>query len=535
MSPTAGEQLREARVQRGLTLEQVSQITRVRMHYLEALENDLRDRLPSAVQARGFLRLYAGAVGLKPELLLAAWDGKPIPPVEVTPAAAPKTAPEAGIAAADESTAAGAANTDQPDPAASMPQPAAPVERALEPLYAPEPPRLTVPLGEEEPVSGSQQIFNEIGDTLRRQRESLGLTWAEVERYTRLRQHYIQAMEEGRTDKLPSPVQGRGMLSNYAAFLNLDEEQMLLRFAEGLQLRRVERIPQPDPQNLFPAKKRPAARPAPLWRRFLTPDLIFGFALAVVILFFTIWTVERVSRERAAEVEPTPPSLAEVLQQTPLIEGTGVDLTALPGATTEADGTPEPAAETRPTFPVGEMVGGATAVSPIETPGEGTPGVETPGAGSPADITPTGSAATLAIISDAVEVTETPVNPPNLSAPLEVYIVARQRAWLLVSVDGQVKFQGRTVPGNAYPFSGSKSIEMRTGNAAALQVFYNQEDLGVLGQTGQVIGLVFGAEGVMTPTPAFTATPTVTPPATLTPLPSPTLRATPTITPYVPR
>ena len=48
-------------------------------------------------------------------------------------------------------------------------------------------------------------------------------------------------MEKGHLDDLPSPVQGRGMISNYANFLNLDGESVLLRFAEGLQLRRLER------------------------------------------------------------------------------------------------------------------------------------------------------------------------------------------------------------------------------------------------------------------------------------------------------
>jgi cytoskeletal protein RodZ len=43
-----------------------------------------------------------------------------------------------------------------------------------------------------------------------------------VERHTHLRAVFVKALEEGAFDKLPSPVQTRGMLSNYATFLDLD-------------------------------------------------------------------------------------------------------------------------------------------------------------------------------------------------------------------------------------------------------------------------------------------------------------------------
>src|SRR5512133_3733582 len=87
MAYSIGEQLKQARLQRGLTLEQVSQATHIRKHYLEALENDQRETLPSPVQGRGFLRLYAGHLNLPVATLLAAWDGKPPPDQPTLPTA----------------------------------------------------------------------------------------------------------------------------------------------------------------------------------------------------------------------------------------------------------------------------------------------------------------------------------------------------------------------------------------------------------------------------------------------------------------
>ncbi len=87
-----------------------------------------------------------------------------------------------------------------------------------------------------EPES-AEAIFTEVGKLLLRQRELLGLSLEDIERHTHLRQHYLQALEAGDLEGLPSPVQARGMLNNYAAFLGMDPETLLLRFADGLQAR----------------------------------------------------------------------------------------------------------------------------------------------------------------------------------------------------------------------------------------------------------------------------------------------------------
>ena len=84
---TIGEQLKQARTQRNVTLEQAAHVTRVRVHYLRALEEDDRDLLPSDVQGRGFLRLYADYLGLPMDPLLDQWMGKI--PENVPPSPAP--------------------------------------------------------------------------------------------------------------------------------------------------------------------------------------------------------------------------------------------------------------------------------------------------------------------------------------------------------------------------------------------------------------------------------------------------------------
>jgi cytoskeleton protein RodZ len=93
MAETVGEQLKKARLDRGLTLLEASHQTRIRPHYLEALENDRRDLLPSIVQGRGFLRLYADFLRLPSAALVDIWDHQSspaAPPAPVQPASVPE-------------------------------------------------------------------------------------------------------------------------------------------------------------------------------------------------------------------------------------------------------------------------------------------------------------------------------------------------------------------------------------------------------------------------------------------------------------
>ena len=54
-----GVTLRSARIQRGLSIEQVAQDTRISARFIEALEDEAFSELPAPVYVRGFLRSYA--------------------------------------------------------------------------------------------------------------------------------------------------------------------------------------------------------------------------------------------------------------------------------------------------------------------------------------------------------------------------------------------------------------------------------------------------------------------------------------------
>ena len=118
----------------------------------------------------------------------------------------------------------------------------------------------------------------------------LSLTIEEVERHLHVRAAFLRALERGALEELPSPVQTRGMFANYASFLDLDVDLLLLRFADGLQMRHRERHPQ-KPKRGKPIKVNEKVPPL---SAFVAGDLLIGGGMAILLILFTIWGVSRV-------------------------------------------------------------------------------------------------------------------------------------------------------------------------------------------------------------------------------------------------
>lgn len=69
-----GESLKKERELRGITLEEISQQTKVHVRFLEAIENDDLSVLPAKAFAKGFLRSYARMIGLDEEQIITNFE-----------------------------------------------------------------------------------------------------------------------------------------------------------------------------------------------------------------------------------------------------------------------------------------------------------------------------------------------------------------------------------------------------------------------------------------------------------------------------
>ena len=62
-----GSRMRGAREQRGVSLRQIAETTKLSVSALEALERNDISRLPGGIFSRAFVRSYAAEIGVEPE------------------------------------------------------------------------------------------------------------------------------------------------------------------------------------------------------------------------------------------------------------------------------------------------------------------------------------------------------------------------------------------------------------------------------------------------------------------------------------
>ncbi|MFA6002231.1 MAG: helix-turn-helix domain-containing protein [Thermoleophilia bacterium] len=65
-----GTTLRDARVRKDISLQQAEEDTKIRVKYIQAMENEDFDILPAGTYVKGFLRTYAGYLDLDYQLLI---------------------------------------------------------------------------------------------------------------------------------------------------------------------------------------------------------------------------------------------------------------------------------------------------------------------------------------------------------------------------------------------------------------------------------------------------------------------------------
>lgn len=79
-----GRHLKEARLQKGMSLDDVQEVTKIRKKYLEAIEAGDYKVLPGSFYVRAFIKTYAEAVGVNPDELMEEHGNVPAAPVDST-------------------------------------------------------------------------------------------------------------------------------------------------------------------------------------------------------------------------------------------------------------------------------------------------------------------------------------------------------------------------------------------------------------------------------------------------------------------
>jgi len=147
------------------------------------------------------------------------------------------------------------------------------------------------------------------GETLRRERERQGISLDTVAEATKIRKHYLNALEQEDFDVLPPRVYATGFVATYARYLKLDAEAVVEQFKSLAYFNKIEPAPVLAPKRTKRALKIP----------------IQNIIAAAMFLLIALWVGNLVSAYIAQRGIAGPPSVQQPAVVNPPVEQTVPD------------------------------------------------------------------------------------------------------------------------------------------------------------------------------------------------------------------
>jgi cytoskeleton protein RodZ len=267
-----------------------------------------------------------------------------------------------------------------------------------------------------------------IGPILEKARMERGLTLEEAEQATKIRKRYLSGLEREDYGVLPDAVYARGFLKTYANYLGLDGEEL----ARELRDQRRPRRERTNATYGAPAASefdQPLVNPGGLRSKerpkvsATTLRTLLVAVLALAAVVGSLYYVGRGAQSKGESPEQAPPRSEQ--QQ------------VANGPQHRAD---QPAAEEGPQ---GNAQGGGAEDQPAPPP-----------------------------------------QPETLTVQVNV---EGDPSWLSILVDGELAYEQIAQPGFSQTFQAQRELSIKTGNAGAVGVIVNGQDLGKLGESGEVL------------------------------------------------
>lgn len=268
----------------------------------------------------------------------------------------------------------------------------------------------------------------EIGRFLEQKRRERGLSLEEVEQATKIRKRYLTGLEREDYAMLPDAVYARGFLKTYANYLGLDGEALSRQLKSRRKPRRERGINYNNPpQSSF---ERPLITPGGLGgteKRKISTSAVVTLVVALLVLALVIGALYFVGRgvqaSRSQQDDPPRQEQQKVADREKATEAAPAKEDAAKDEGNAAD--QEKAADTQQSA------------------------------------------------------------PPDT---LQVLVNVEDRpSWLLIRADGAETFEQVAQPGFSRTFEAEHRLYIKSGDAGAVRVEINGQDVGPLGRTGDVV------------------------------------------------
>ncbi len=293
-----------------------------------------------------------------------------------------------------------------------------------------------------------QEKVTGLGILLRSEREKRDVSIEQITKLTRLRRHFIEALEAEDWKHLPAPVFVRGFIRSYARALNLDEDKVFDLY-EGTT--------PPDMSVPQPVVAAPAARKIPLY-------VVGAVVLLGVLVAVYFWRGDRIPEPpKTAQTEPIAERAASVDagEQGPT-KNKEEALTAIEEAVNDPDAKVA-------TF-LDDLY------KPTDTAAEESLTEYLTTAQEPTGPKPSGT-------------DESPAAPPTELLTLKG--IVKTRTWVKIYVDDQPPREFIFQPGSRPQWKAKRGFSVVIGNAAGIDFEFNGEEIKSLGNLGQVVRLNF--------------------------------------------
>lgn len=286
-----------------------------------------------------------------------------------------------------------------------------------------------------------------LGDLLRETREQKNLSLEDVEQGTNIRKLYIKAIEDGDYEKLPGEVFLKGFIKTYGKFLGLNSQELIEQY------KNEKNAPASTEEVATTTAQEQAISPA-------QPE-------------------KKVEEKTPVEttVEPT------TEKNIPKIDSFATNQAYLQSNKSNSK---------RNVFLVIiiliVIIGGAIFFLSSQSTSDTKAPVHT----------------TEQQSSQPEPQAEQPAPAPVVSGA-EVKAVFSEDCWTEVKVDGNVVLSETVKKGTTLTWKGNNQIDISVGNAGAIDITFNNQPVGKLGDIGAVVSKSFVAPNAQTPAPAANA------------------------------
>ncbi len=305
------------------------------------------------------------------------------------------------------------------------------------------------------------------GERIKEKRQELDISIEQAQSDTKIRKKYLLAIENDDYSQIPGLVYARAFIKNYSSYLGLDPDEIMEEFERWRHLEDVENGGMSRKRRTHRSRRR---KKSPLAFLSASPRVLGAIVVLLVIVSIVAYNFAFLPEEA-----PSPDNGNDMVTEE--IEEMGDA-----GDEGEGEEIEERAEEDRED--------GAEVVIPdldeVEFDELLTEDL-TPVDPETDEVDPAGTE-TEAEENDEVE--DEPVDPEDPEEPVEedrtFRVMASGESWVRVTVDGEVLYEAIMNDGDVEEFEPEENLILRTGNAAAITIEYNDEQRN-MGGSGAVI------------------------------------------------